>query len=699
MSEVTPPLSASKRQACVPCHVRKVKCDATEIGFPCSNCQSASREDCRLHLKRKRTSAKLPGRGAEPVRLPVAVPTSSTRTTTTSPQGSACSPRTTATTASTTTPRPVPKVEVANLLNVDEASVDSDYLFQRHLAEFMDQPHLTERPIDRHARTMYVGTDVSNLSFLVRQQFGEKVENVSHFPTDRIARRHTCHDPDRLPLEAFQLPEKGIVDRLLRAYFTHINPGFPVVDETIFMKQYESKDPDNPPSLLLLHAILLVGAHVCFDQPNREHLKATFFRRAKSLFDARFERNRDTIVQAALLLTWHADGPEDVVANAWYWLGIAARTATGMGMHRDAENSTLVPHVKRMWRRVWWLLFQCDTLVSLQYGRPPAINLADSDVQRLKPSDFEDCGPNARVQYVMHASELCIIISEALRQRFRLRATAEDRQDMLRRTDEDLATWALRLPTSLQLHLGPRLDLWAANLQLIYNTALILLHRTRSHPPSLRAQGEDSDICKTAAGVVQDLFQCLCERHETKYLWTSSINCLFTALIELSAEVRLLNPVLAISALRRYDSALFSLRELARFWPNAQTVLHFFENSVKLQEKSEPVPINNAEVVTEALSKPSNPNVRRGSVEVEGDETSDDAQAQEEASLDMDAGTSARSGLPNANSNWEDQNESRTTDQGVDKRNYAQEEFESWSDWRHAYWQQPEFESEFLFTF
>lgn len=596
-------------------------------------------------------------------------------------------------------------MEVANLLNVDESSVDnSEYLFQRHLAEFIDQPHLTERPIDRHARTMYVGTDVSNLSFLVRQQFGKKVENVSHFPTDRIARRHTCHDPDRLPLEAFQLPEKGIVDRLLRAYFTHINPGFPVVDETIFMKQYESKDPDNPPSLLLLHAILLVGAHVCFDQPNREHLKATFFRRAKSLFDARFERNRDTIVQAALLLTWHADGPEDVVANAWYWLGIAARTATGMGMHRDAENSTLVPHVKRMWRRVWWLLFQCDTLVSLQYGRPPAIHLADSDVQRLQPSDFRDCGPRVRAEYVMHASELCVIISEALRQRFRLRATAEDRQDMLRRTDEDLATWALRLPTSLQLHLGPRLDLWAANLQLVYNTALILLHRTRSYHASsssrAQQQGEDSDICKTAAGVVQDLFQCLCERNETKFLWTSSINCLFTALIELSAEVRLSNPVLAISALRRYDSALFSLRELARFWPNAQTVLHFFENSVKLQEKPESVSAtNNAPVAAEEISKPSESNVSQGPANVAVDEASEDTQAREAAPAETGVDRSLNTELPDTSLENGTQNESRSMDQAVETRNYAQEEFESWSDWRHAYWQQPEFESEFLFTF
>ncbi|KAF7532652.1 hypothetical protein G7054_g7762 [Neopestalotiopsis clavispora] len=667
MSEATPPQSASKRQACVPCHVRKVKCDATEIGFPCSNCQSASREDCRLHLKRKRTSAKLPGRGAEPVRLPAVVASSDSstraRTTTTSPQGSACSPRTT----TTTTPRPVPKVEVANLLNVDESSVDnSEYLFQRHLAEFIDQPHLTERPIDRYARTMYVGTDVSNLSFLVRQQFGKKVENVSHFPTDRIARRHTCHDPDRLPLEAFQLPEKGIVDRLLRAYFTHINPGFPVVDETIFMKQYESKDPDNPPSLLLLHAILLVGAHVCFDQPNREHLKATFFRRAKSLFDARFERNRDTIVQAALLLTWHADGPEDVVANAWYWLGIAARTATGMGMHRDAENSTLVPHVKRMWRRVWWLLFQCDTLVSLQYGRPPAIHLADSDVQRLQPSDFRDCGPRVRADASASGP----------------RRGPPGHAEADRRGPGDLGPSPPDLPAAAP-RAPPRLvgGQPAAGVQ----------HSADTPPPhpivprvvvlagaaARRGLGHLQDGGRRGAGPVP-----VPVREERN---------------QVPLDVQHQLPVHGADRAERRGAPVEPRPGHIRA---AATVLHFFENSVKLQEKPESMSAtNNGPVAAEEISKPSEYGVSQGPADVAVDEASEDTQAREAASDESGVERSLRTEPLDSNLENGNQNESRNMDQAVETRNYAQEEFESWSDWRHAYWQQPEFESEFLFTF
>ena len=40
------------------------------------------------------------------------------------------------------------------------------------------------------------------------------------------------------------------------------------------------------------------------------------------------------------------DGQEDVTAKAWFWIGVAVRTALGLGMHRDADKSTIVPHNK-----------------------------------------------------------------------------------------------------------------------------------------------------------------------------------------------------------------------------------------------------------------------------------------------------------------------------------------------------------------
>ncbi|KAL1893742.1 hypothetical protein Sste5346_006243 [Sporothrix stenoceras] len=522
----------------------------------------------------------------------------------------------------------------------------ADGEYKKYLVEFIDQPQLAERPIDKTARILYVGSSLSNIHFLLRQRMSanganpkketneenvtcasaRKEDTAVHYPTNRIAKPSAglgALAADGLPLEAFQLPPKRTVDQLLGVYLQHINPGFPVVDGRLFMRQYRARDPANPPSLLLLQAMLVAGAHVLYkDDPDTRHTqKAVFFRRAKMLLDARVERNRDTVVQAALLLTWHADGPEDVAANAWHWVGLAARTATGLGMHRDADGSTLVAHNKRMWRRVWWLLVACDVLVALQYGRPPALHLDDTDVAPLTASDFVDCGSGTRVDYVLHLVQLCILLStHVLRRQFRSTYSSssreKDRQSALRRTDEALANWSLHLPPSLQLSgqsdptsssASTSINVWTASLHLTYNTALLLLHRQAPSPHAALdtkiggPSPDDVEICTNAAVAIQQIFHAVCASGQAVYLWSSSINSLFTALIQLSGDVQRStsttsaptikssssksrsrgNPLLAVAALRRYDAALASLRQLAAFWPNAQAVVQFFEQSVR----------------------------------------------------------------------------------------------------------------------
>ena len=118
----------------------------------------------------------------------------------------------------------------------------------------------------------------------------------------------------------------------------------------------------------------MVGAHVSRGKVERDALKEIFFRRTKYLFDNRIERNRDILVQAALLLTWHSDSADDdVAADAHFWVGAAARIATGLGMHRNPVSSSFVTRDRRMWRRVWFILVQFDVLISLSYGRPQAM--------------------------------------------------------------------------------------------------------------------------------------------------------------------------------------------------------------------------------------------------------------------------------------------------------------------------------------
>ncbi|THC93800.1 hypothetical protein EYZ11_006718 [Aspergillus tanneri] len=603
--------------ACVHCHRRKVRCDARIVGLPCSNCRSAGKGDCRIHEKKKRLAVRSildpvpircrppPSSEPSPRLLPpetVGQPTAFT----TAFRG--IKPEVTTPIASTiptdysppsvfenNTNNNLPNHGMQSMPGTQECrrqsgldpspDQDANGDLEKRLVKIIDEEESSTREIQRGVRAIYVGHELSNMSFLIRQQ-RDKADGVYHFAGNEIPRRQLRTGHDQLLVDALTLPEQSLADELVQAYFNYVNPGYPIVEEDHFMAQYHNRDPADPPPVLLLQTILLVGAHVTRPKAERDALKEIFFRRAKWLFDSRIERNRDIMVQAALLLTWYSDSADDdVAANAHYWVGIAARIATGLGMHRNPVSSNFVSRDRRMWRRLWYILVQFDVMISLSYGRPQAINLEDSDVSPLTTSDFEGCGPRVQSEYVIHFSELCTMISYIIRDRFGLRVSAERRKAALHEADEVLANWSLKLPDNLRLRTSD-MDPWSAMLHLTYNNFLILLHRP--HPRASAYSDDygphDAEICSAAAGVIASIFEELRLNDRLKFLWYTGVHTLFTAMIQVRVELRFSNPVLAINALRRFDSASYSLRELASYWSHANTILRLFEDSRRLQE-------------------------------------------------------------------------------------------------------------------
>ena len=244
----------------------------------------------------------------------------------------------------------------------------------RNLAEFISRDEIRVRVLNDQSRLYFIGTEVSNLNYLVVQRSRNLGHTGLHFGTRQLARKYTAHEFKQIPSGAVELPEKSLADDLVQAYFVHVNRGWPIVDEVDFMEKYNGNNPQRQVPLLLLHAIFLVGSHVLSSKrEDLKELKRVSFRKAKALFDSRFEQDRAIYIQVALLMTWNSDGLEDVVANCWHWIGLAARTALGMGMHRDASQSSMTDGHKRLWVRLWWVLYQFDVMVSTFYGRPQAM--------------------------------------------------------------------------------------------------------------------------------------------------------------------------------------------------------------------------------------------------------------------------------------------------------------------------------------
>ena len=229
------------------------------------------------------------------------------------------------------------------------------------------KPKFARAPIKEAGRVAYLG-ESSNLSLLVHDRHG--TTDVVHYPLPDNIRgaRARLTELDQMEIDilqqrgAFLLPPRTLCDELVEAYFEWVAPVVPVINKSRFMKRY--RDPKNPPSLLLLQAILLAGSRVCTDSQLMDATGSTtpaamtFYKRAKALYDANYEDDRITIVQALILMGWYWEGPEgkadravhhahiarsniasDVTKNVFYWTRVAIIVAQGSGMHRRYSTS------------------------------------------------------------------------------------------------------------------------------------------------------------------------------------------------------------------------------------------------------------------------------------------------------------------------------------------------------------------------
>ena len=149
-----------------------------------------------------------------------------------------------------------------------------------------------------------------------------KRKDVGHYPLPDTVRGSIARltDLDNIDTDilhqkgAFLLPSRALCDELVESFFAWAFPIVPVVNRSQFMRRY--RDDENPPSLLLLQAILLGGSKVCKNpqlmDANGSTTSATrkFYKRAKALYEVGYEDDRVTIVQALVLMGWGWENPE-----------------------------------------------------------------------------------------------------------------------------------------------------------------------------------------------------------------------------------------------------------------------------------------------------------------------------------------------------------------------------------------------------
>lgn len=135
---------------------------------------------------------------------------------------------------------------------------------------------------------------------------------------------------------ALTFPSPQVRLDVLRAYFRWFHPCFPVLDRAEIARTVESGEI----SPLLLQGILFIGASYCDEETIqkmgfRDHpdAKAQHYQRARLLYDADWESNKVTVLQALFLMSFWRAGPLNE-KNTRYWLGSAISLAQTRGFHR-----------------------------------------------------------------------------------------------------------------------------------------------------------------------------------------------------------------------------------------------------------------------------------------------------------------------------------------------------------------------------
>ncbi|KAI0132756.1 fungal-specific transcription factor domain-containing protein [Xylariales sp. AK1849] len=484
-----------------------------------------------------------------------------------------------------------------------EAQARKEAVDNSTFVDLVMKPKFTRAPITEAGRVAFLG-ESSNLTLLVHDRQGSS--DVVHYPLPDNVRgsRARLTELDNIEIDilhqrgAFLLPPRALCDELIDAYFRWVHPIVPVINRTLFMKQYQ--DSKNPPSLLLLQAILLAGSRVCTNpqlmDANGSTTPAalTFYKRAKALYDANYEDDRVTIVQSLILMGWYWEGPEDVTKNVFYWSRVATIVAQGSGMHRTVESSQLSKADKRLWKRIWWTLFTRDRSVAVALGRPVHINLDDSDVEMLTEEDFiedESDFANAypvdpvHVHFFLQYVKLCEIMGLVLSQQYSVASKGRQRNAIdLTHSDMTLADWLQNCPKTVYWEM-PRHHFWSALLHANYYTTLCLLHRAHM-PPNTNYPGRFPDdssypsrnIAFQAAGMITSIIENLSAHDELRYCPAFINYSLFSALIMHVYQMR--SPVPSIQQVThdRIRTCMAALKEVSRVWLVGKMVYTLFES-------------------------------------------------------------------------------------------------------------------------
>lgn len=407
---------------------------------------------------------------------------------------------------------------------------------------------------------------------------------------DEALRAHKSAMEDQLTRNgAFAFPSKDIREPLLQAYFTWFHPCFPILDRKVIHDTYKNESI----SPLLLQSMLFIGVSLCPDTTfakagfqTRYRAKVLFHSRARAIYDADWESNKITKLQALFLLSFWRGGPNEE-RDTRFWLEVGICLAQKRGMHVMSKLSFQSGREEMLWKRIWWAYYIRDQQSSAALGLPSRIRDEDCDVAMLEPKDIKDeeSVDDQAVFGVQRAEHIPYPIEMAKLARL-LRAIVSTQyvpreptaNGISRETlHAQLTEWESHLPAEMKLesHSTPSAIFLTGLLHMTYNNLYILLYRPLFLHPTTTTETQGAIALEAATRstrIIEGMLSHNLVQHGPNHLITHAFSTLCIHTINCCRTTGTTRKL----AEHRARLCLLGLQELQKSWDLENWVLDLF---------------------------------------------------------------------------------------------------------------------------
>ncbi|KAF5599675.1 cutinase transcription factor 1 beta [Fusarium pseudoanthophilum] len=471
-----------------------------------------------------------------------------------------------------------------------------------------------------------------------------------------------------------RIPDDDLQRELFRLYILYIHPFMPVVDLPDFLTSVARRDASSQVSLLLFQAIMFaavvyIDSDYCTERgyENRKAMRKEFFEKVRLLYHLDTEPDRIARLQALLLMTYWYERADDE-KDTWHWTGIALSQIHVMGIHRSPEQLGISPKAKRGRKRIWWSCYVRDRLLALGIRRPARIrpetfNVPDLTIEDLDMEPFDDAVTSflgnpqmtdsatqrGLMLCFLELTKLCVHIGDILFSQYSVlnndiskvdekitmmivpKKSAQQMQDM-EKCDLKLRDWMENLEPPCRYKAGQSretaqghsaLHLHQALLHMIYLTSTAILHRPQaqrlddSSGDDITTRRSADKIADAAGGITQVAYD-LHQRDQLRFASTSAIPALLSAILIHLNDIASSRQDARYASIGQFYQCWQAIQSLRDMYASADHVIWFLEAVIQRTNVSIPM-LNLAPSKNSRRQKPlqRKQRVKKGHVETE----------------------------------------------------------------------------------